>query len=94
MILNIYAFYDKKSQELTNPTFMKNDDLIRREIKKMFQEKVQNIPFIDYAEDFSLYKIGEFDTNALVTKKDSCVRILDVLDVKKEILDGNNNNKK
>lgn len=70
MKLEIYAFYDRKSQELINPVFMRNEEVLKRDLIKMYGEKPKNIPFIEYPQDFDVYKVGEFDTNAVDNKNE------------------------
>lgn len=92
MILEIYAFQDKKAQELINPVFMKNEQVLRRELSNMLKEKPKNIPFVEFPADFDVYKVGEFDTNAVnnnsekVFKPNYILNVADILNNKSEEL--------
>lgn len=69
MIVNIYAFYDSKTGELSNPFFTVNDEVVKRDLTNLVNDVSRKEPFILYPEDFSVYKVGEFDSSAVRSGK-------------------------
>lgn len=57
----IYSVYDCKSEIYQTPVFFINDDIAIRSMSLVMQE-MGNHPFNHYPEDFSLVKIGEYDS--------------------------------
>lgn len=61
MRTNVYAVYDVKAQAYATPFFMPSTGLAIRAFSEVATD--QNSQLCKHAEDFSLYKIGEFDDN-------------------------------
>lgn len=59
MIINVYSFFDVKSQAYTRPFYMAHDGLAHRAFSEVIADK-ETAPG-KYPCDFSLYKVGEFD---------------------------------
>lgn len=59
--LEIFTIYDSKSQSYREPTYAKNKFVIMRELEQLYRDKSQiNNQLVTNAEDFSLFKIGEY----------------------------------
>ena len=58
----VFAIYDSKAATYQQPIFATNSLIISREIEAMFTDPAQRNNFIvTNSEDFTLFKIGEYD---------------------------------
>lgn len=64
MMMNVYAVYDDKAKSFGTPFYIQTDGMARR----LFCDQVQddNRPSLlhDHPEDFSLYRVGSFDSDS------------------------------
>lgn len=85
MIQDIYAFYDKKAQELISPIFASNVSVFKRDLKNIYEKEKNNpncnIPFVLFPDDFEIYKVGEFDTSGVVKNIKSYEKLFNIKDV-------------
>lgn len=59
--LMIFTIFDSKSKSYDIPTFAKNKNTLVRDILNMFRDPAQaKNKFLINAEDYSVYKIGEY----------------------------------
>ncbi len=57
----VFCIFDSKGRFYDRPLFEKNEETIRRDIYNMFcDERQARNPLFVNAEDFSVFKIGEF----------------------------------
>ena len=70
MKLNVYSIHDSAAKAFTQPFFMHNDGLAIRAFQGNVNSKEGN-NISDHPDQFTLYKIGEFDdvTLPIVTGK-------------------------
>jgi hypothetical protein len=59
MQLQIFAIYDKKAEAHLNPFFLSQKGQALRELQQAVQNEKTMI--FQYPEDFSLWKLGDFD---------------------------------
>lgn len=65
MIMNVYAVYDDKAKCFGNPFYCQTDGVARRLIADQTTEDKSRPSLIrDHPEDFSLYRVGTFDTDS------------------------------
>lgn len=59
---SLFAIYDTKAQVYRLPIPEKDSAIVVRQIEKLFQDPSQNQnDFVSHAEDFAVYKIGEYN---------------------------------
>jgi hypothetical protein len=63
MKLNIYSIYDKAAEAFITPFFMQNDGLAIRAFQDNVNAEDEN-NISKHPEQFTLYKIGEYDDKA------------------------------
>jgi hypothetical protein len=56
----MYSIFDKKSDLFANPFVEKTDGTAVRAITDLIRQQ-PNAPFAQYSQDYTLYRIGEFD---------------------------------
>jgi hypothetical protein len=59
-IPKMYSLFDKKSDLFANPFVEKTDGTAVRAITDLIRQQPTG-PFAQYSQDYTLYKIGEFD---------------------------------
>jgi hypothetical protein len=59
MILSIFSIFDAKAESFLRPFCLPSTAHARRELAEVMQQPTG--PFVDYPEDFTLFRTGEFD---------------------------------
>ena len=58
---SLYSFLDSKTGVLTPPTVMQSDAEAIRSLYQLFLNGNQQIPLIQFADDFTLFRVSEWD---------------------------------
>lgn len=60
--LELYVIYDSKAQTYGKPIFVKNKEVLLRDILQMFRDpQEQKNQLLTNAEDFSVFRVGGFN---------------------------------
>lgn len=58
---SLYSFLDNKTGVLTPPTVMQSDAEAVRSLYQLFLNGNQQIPLIQFADDFTLFRLADWD---------------------------------
>lgn len=58
---SLYSFLDSKTGVLTPPTVMQSDAEAVRSLYQLFLNGNQQIPLIQFADDFTLFRVADWD---------------------------------
>lgn len=81
--LEFFTIYDSKAQVYERPWFAKNKNVLIREVINMFKDpqQAQN-RFLTNAEDYSLYKIAQFDNTTGQVKSQNLEHVANMHDLR------------
>lgn len=81
-MIKIYTIYDTVADVYSQPFYLKNHEIAKREIKSLINEQQPNL-FNTNTSDKVLYCIGEFDeNNAIIVAYEKKERVIHLNDLK------------
>lgn len=81
-MIKIYTVYDTVADIYSQPFYLKNNEIAKREIKNLVNDNSQPNLFNTNIEDKILYLIGEFDENKAIITPLEHERVIHLKDLK------------
>lgn len=81
-MIKIYTVYDMVADVYSQPFYLKNNEIAKREIRNLVNDNQQPNLFNTNIEDKILYLIGEFDENKALIKPIEHERVIHLKDLK------------
>ena len=82
MNLQIYAVFDKKTEEYGTPMFLRTNGEAVRGFSDAVNAKEDNNNLSRHAEDYALYHIGAYNTQTAQITTNGTGRLVEATDVK------------
>lgn len=64
MILQIYALFDRKTIQYSNPMFLIQDGQALRAMRDEVNAREKTSDLAKHPDDFDIYKLGKYDTDS------------------------------